>query len=233
MDRTTELLSSYACNLTYEDLPPAVVHQVKRTVADTLGCAIGGYLSEPAKIARRLAGDITSSAPSRILGTSDYSSLDMAGFANGVMVRYLDCNDSYFSPGGGHPSDMIPAALAVADSVGADGRTVITAITLAYEVFCRIADQVPANQWDQGIFSVIGAACAAGKVLGLDEEQMGNAISLAAVPNVPLRVTRMGELSMWKGCAAAAATRSGIFAAQLAAEGMTGPFEPFHRAPRA
>ena len=99
MDRTTELLSSYACNLTYEDLPPAVVHQVKRTVADTLGCAIGGYLSEPAKIARRLAGDITSSAPSRILGTSDYSSLDMAGFANGVMVRYLDCNDSYFSPG--------------------------------------------------------------------------------------------------------------------------------------
>ena len=47
MDRTTELLSSYACNLTYEDLPPTVVHQVKRTVADTLGCAIGGYLSEP------------------------------------------------------------------------------------------------------------------------------------------------------------------------------------------
>ena len=56
---------------------------------------------------------------------------------------------------------------------------------------------------------------------------MGHAISLAVVPNVPLRVTRMGELSMWKGCAAAAATRAGIFAAQLAAEGMTGPFEPF------
>ena len=227
MDRTTELLSSYACNLSYEDLPPEVIHQVKRTVADTLGCAIGGYLSEPAKVARKLAGDITSGTPSRILGTNDYSSLDMAGFANGVMVRYLDCNDSYFSPGGGHPSDMIPAALAVADSVGADGKTLITAIALSYEVFCRIADQVPDNQWDQGIFSVIGAACGAGKVLGLDEEQMGHAISLAAVPNVPLRVTRMGELSMWKGCAAAAATRSGVFAAQLAAEGMTGPFEPF------
>ncbi len=227
MDRTTEMLSSYACNLSYEDLPPEVIHQVKRTVADTLGCAIGGYLSEPAKVARKLAGDITSGTPSRILGTNDYSSLDMAGFANGVMVRYLDCNDSYFSPGGGHPSDMIPAALAVADSVEADGKTLITAIALAYEAFCRVADQVPDNQWDQGIFSVIGAACAAGKVLGLDEEQMGHAISLAAVPNVPLRVTRMGELSMWKGCAAAAATRSGIFAAQLAAEGMTGPFEPF------
>jgi 2-methylcitrate dehydratase len=227
MDRTTEMLSSYACSLSYEDLSPEVVHQVKRTMVDTLGCALGGYLSEPAKIARRLAGSVTSSMPSRVLGTADYSSMDLAGFANGVMVRYLDCNDSYFSPGGGHPSDMIPAALAVADTLKADGRTLITAITLAYEVFCRISDQVPESGWDQGIFSVVGAACAAGKIMGLDQEQMGHAISLAVTPNIPLRATRMGELSMWKGCAAASATRAGIFAAQLASEGMTGPFEPF------
>ena len=52
MDRTTELLSAYACRLNYHDLDPRVVHQVKRTMVDTLGCAMGGYLSEPAKIAR-------------------------------------------------------------------------------------------------------------------------------------------------------------------------------------
>ena len=227
MDRTSQLLSSYACRLSYEDLSPATVHQIKRTVVDTFGCAIGGYLSEPAKIARRLAAGVNSVAPSRIIGTGDYSSMDLAGFANGVMVRYLDCNDSYFSPGGGHPSDMIPAALAVGDTLNADGPSLITAIALAYEVFCRISDEVPESGWDQGIFSVIGAACAAGKLMDLDEEQMAHAISLAAVPNIPLRVTRMGELSMWKGCAAASATRAGIFAAQLAAEGMNGPFEPF------
>ena len=227
MDHATEMLSSYACGLSYEDLGPEVVHQVKRTLVDTFGCALGGYLSEPAKIARRLAGGVTSTSPSRILGTEDYSSMDMAGFANGVMVRYLDCNDSYFSPGGGHPSDMIPAALSAADTLSADGRTLITAIALAYEVFCRLSDQVPHSSWDQGMFSGIGAACAAGKVMGLDETEMGNAISLTVVPNLPLRVTRVGELSMWKGCAAASATRSAIFAAQLAAEGMSGPFEPF------
>ena len=105
MDRTTELLSAYACNLAYEDLPPAIVHQVKRTVADTLGCAIGGYLSEPAKVARKLAGDITTGgAPARILGSTGHSSPDLAGFANGVMVRYLDCNDSYFSPAAAIPA---------------------------------------------------------------------------------------------------------------------------------
>jgi 2-methylcitrate dehydratase len=144
-------------------------------------------------------------------------------------VRYLDCNDSYFSPGGGHPSDMIPAILAMADPLGCDGQTVITAIALAYEVFCRLSDQVVAGElgWDQGIFSVIGAACGAGKVMGLDQQAMNHAISLAIVPNLPLGVTRVGELSMWKGCAAACATRAGIFAAQLAQEGMTGPAEPF------
>src|SRR5918999_3071563 len=229
MDRITDMLSSYACALSYEDLSPEVVHQVKRTVVDTLGCAMGGYLSEPAKIARRLASSVTSSMPSRILGTEDYSSMDMAGFANGVMVRYLDCNDAYFSPGGGHPSDMIPAILAMADPLGCDGQTVITAIVLAYEVFCRLSDQVVAGDlgWDQGIFSVIGAACGAGKVLGLDCQAMTHALSLAVVPNLPLGVTRVGELSMWKGCAAACATRAGIFAAQLAQEGMTGPAEAF------
>ena len=68
--------------------------------------------------------------------------MDLAGFANGVMVRYLDFNDYYFSPGGGHPSDMIPAALAAADTINSDGRTLITAIVLAYEVFCRFSDEV-------------------------------------------------------------------------------------------
>jgi 2-methylcitrate dehydratase len=229
MDRTTELLSAYACRLTYQDLSPEVIHQVKRTLVDTLGCALGGFHAEPSTVARRLASRVSSSVPARILATRGASTPDMAGFANGVMVRYLDCNDSYFSPGGGHPSDMIPAILAMADPLGCDGQTVITAIVLAYEVFCRLSDQVVVGDlgWDQGIFSVIGAACGAGKVMGLDRQAMGQAISLAIVPNLPLGVTRVGELSMWKGCAAACATRAGIFAAQLAGEGMTGPAEPF------
>src|SRR5215472_9608567 len=210
-------------------LPAAVVHQVKRTLIDTLGCAMGAFHAEPSRIARHLAESVTSRRPACVLGTPHTSSPDMAGFANGVMVRYLDCNDSYFSPGGGHPSDMIPAALALADPLGCDGRAVVTAIVLAYEVFSRLSDQVVAGQlgWDQGIFSVIGAACAAGKILGLSQEQMRHAIALAVVPNLPLGVTRVGELSMWKGCATASATRAAIFAAQLAQQGMTGPAEPF------
>lgn len=229
MDQTTQVLSHYASTVTYNDLSPAVVHHVKRTLIDTLGCAMGAFHAEPAVIARRLARQVSSQVPSRLLGTRWHSAPDLAGFANGVMVRYLDCNDSYFSPGGGHPSDMIPAVLAVADPLGCDGRTVITAIVLAYEVFCRLSDQVVAGDlgWDQGMFSVLGAVCGVGKILGLTPEQMGHAMALAITPNLPLGSTRMGELSMWKGCATASATRAAVFAAQLAQAGMTGPEKPF------
>ena len=235
MDRTTEMLSAYAGGLAYADLGAGVVAQVKRTLVDTMGCAIGGYDSAPAAIARGVAAPLAAPGGwdggglARIIGTSQGAAPDLAAFANGVAVRYLDCNDSYFSPGGGHPSDMIPAVLAAASLGESDGPAVITAIALAYEVFCRLSDEVVAGDlgWDQGIFSVIGAVCGAARLMGLDRAQTGNAISLAITPHLPLGVTRTGELSMWKGCAAASASRSAVFAALLAAKGMTGPAEPF------
>ena len=87
MDRTTEMLSSFACDLTYDALTPQTIHQVKRVLVDTLACALGGYLSEPAEMVMNLAKTVTSTLPSRILGTEYSSSPDMAGFANSVMVR--------------------------------------------------------------------------------------------------------------------------------------------------
>ena len=51
--------AAWAAALRYEDLPPAVVHQAKRLIVDTLGCAIGGYNSEPVRIAREQAATIT------------------------------------------------------------------------------------------------------------------------------------------------------------------------------
>ncbi len=229
MDATTELISSYAVSLDYSQLPISTVHETKRRIIDALGCALGGYDSEPATIARRLASMTSSNFPSRVLGNNHQTSPEMAAFANTVMVRYLDFNDTFVSPGAGHPSDMFPAVLAVADPCNASGSAVITATVLAYEIYGRFADQVRLADlgWDQGIFAVIGSACAAGKVLCLSEEQMAHAISLAVIPNLPLSQTRVGELSMWKGCATANASRNGVFAALLAKEGIEGPDEPF------
>src|SRR5438093_4347431 len=216
MDGTTDFLSDYAGRLTFGDLTPEAVHQVKRTLIDTLGWAAGAFEGEPAAIARAIASRVRGNPPARVLGTRATTSADLAAFANTVFVRYLDCNDTYAARGTGHPSDMIPGVFAVADAHRANGPAVITAITAAYEIFCRMADEIPLKGWDQGLFVGIATACGAGKILGLDRTAMANAISIAITTGVPLGATRTGELSMWKGCATAAAIRIGVFAAALA-----------------
>src|SRR5262245_64287198 len=91
MDRTTEKLSSLVCDLHYHDLTPQTVHQVKRVLVDTLACALGGYLSEPAKIARQLASTVKSDSEhgARIMSTRESSSQELAGFTNAEMVSYM------------------------------------------------------------------------------------------------------------------------------------------------
>lgn len=224
MDRMIEQLAGYAVELSYEDLPPEAVQECKLRLIDTLGCLVAAFDATPSVIARAVARRAFGAPPARILGTQESSTVELAAFANGTMLRYLDFNDAYFGKSSGHPSDNFAAVLAMADALHGDGRLVITASVLAYEVFCNFDEVVPRELgWDYTIYGVIASAVAAGKVLGLDREAMGNAIALAAVANLTLDETRRGELAMWKGCAAANAARNGIFAAQLAAEGMTGP----------
>ena len=229
MDNTTETLARYVTSLRYDDLTTATIHTAKRHIVDTLGCAMGGYRSEPAAIARRLAAAVAGTPPARLLGDGRTTTMEMAAFANGVMVRFLDANDSYMSVGSGHPSDIFAAVLAAADALGASGKDLILALVAGYEVFGALADQAPLKDrgWDQGVFVAPAAAAGVGVLLGLSFEQMADALAIAVTSNVPTRQTRAGELSMWKGGATSAAAKAGLFAAQLAKEGMTGPTAAF------
>lgn len=224
MDSMIEQLANYAVGLRYRDLTPEAVHECKRRLIDTLACLAGGFDAGPSVIARTLARRVRGDPSARILGTQERSTPELAAFANGVMMRYLDFNDACFGKSAGHPSDIFAAVLAEADALRADGRGVITASALAYDVFCNFSESVQREQgWDHPVFGVIANAVGAGKLLGLSCAKMGNAIALAVIPNMALEQTRTGELSMWKGCAAANAARNGVFAAQLAQEGLSGP----------
>jgi 2-methylcitrate dehydratase len=149
----------------------------------------------------------------------------LAAFVNGVLFRYLDFNDTYLSLEPAHPSDNFAAVLAAAEAAGRGGRDIITATVLAYEIQCRMCDaaSIRAHGWDHVTYGAFSTAAAAAKLFGLSAEQITQALNLAGTPNVTLRQTRAGELSEWKGCAFANASRNGVFAAQLAAEGLTGP----------
>lgn len=224
MDGMVEQLAGYAAELRDKELTQEAVHECKRRLIDTLGCLVGGFDAEPSVIARTLAQRSRGKPPARILGTQIPTSPELAAFANGVAMRYLDFNDAYFMKASGHPSDTFAAVLAAADATRANGRSVVTAAAVAYEAYCGISDAVRREQgWDHSVQAVIGSAVGAGKILGLDRRKMGNAISLAIIPNMALEQTRTGELAMWKGVAGPNAARNGVFAAELARAGMTGP----------
>jgi len=225
MDDTMRTLSEYAASLTYADITPQAVHSVKRSLIDSIGCALGAFHAEPAEIGRRLASRISSTTPATLWGTKFKTSPDWAAFVNGVMVRYLDFSDDYIVKDGPHPSDSIPAVLAIAEALHADGKSLACAITLTYEIIDQLVDvaEFSSRGWDYVTEHSAGSAMGAGKLLGFSQEKMAHAIALALTPNIGLYQTRTGQLSMWKGCAGPNGARNGIFAAMLAGEGMTGP----------
>ena len=226
MDKSINALSRYAAKLRFEDLPAAAVHETKRRLIDTIGCALGGVHAEPSRMARAIARRCVGKPGARILGTQERSTPQEAAFANGVMMRYLDYNDVYFVKSTGHPSDAIAATLATADSVRADGKSVLTAIALSFEPYCNLSETLPRELgWDMCVYGVLAGAVGSAKILGLPEPQIAQAISLAITPNLALEQTRLGELSIWKGGAAPNAARNAVFAALLAQEGFTGPGE--------
>jgi 2-methylcitrate dehydratase len=213
-------LARFAVHLRYEDLPAAAVHEVKRRVIDSLGCALGAWRAAPCIIARRVAGQFGGTAA--LWGTRQHVPPDWAAFANGCLVRYLDFNDTYLSQEPAHPSDNIPAAFAIP---GRSGRDVIAAIALAYEVQCRLCDaaSLRARGWDHVTYVAFSSTLAAAKLLRLDAECTQQALNIVGVAAGSLRQSRIGELSHWKAGTVAHAARRGVFAALLAKEGMTGP----------
>lgn len=216
-------LADYAKRLDFAALPSEVIHEVKRRVIDSLGCAMAAYRSRPARIAREEAR--SRSGRSTILGTKERTTPDLSAFAAGTLIRFLDYNDTYLSKEPAHPSDNIAAALAVAEAERRSGRDLISAIALAYEVHCRLADaaSLRVRGWDHVTYGSFTSALAAAKLMRLPKERIVHALGLAGVANCALRQTRVGEISMWKACAFANACRNGVFAALLAKRGMTGP----------
>jgi 2-methylcitrate dehydratase len=229
-DHILNHLCDYALKLSYRDLPREVISRTKHIIMDTVGCALGGAESPPAKIARAAASEITSAIPSTVLISGQRTSPDLAAFANGVMIRYLDFNDTYAGSPTCHPSDLLAPVLAVVDARNGNGKDAILGTVLGYEVLCGLIDagaKERGRSWDQSTYGVIAAAVVAAKLFGHTKEQMANAISLAVSSHISLGQVRRGQISHWKGCALANASRNAVFCTMLAAKGMTGPEEAF------
>jgi 2-methylcitrate dehydratase len=218
-----ERLSSYANGLRYEDIDPATIERVKTHVIDTIGCGIGAFDEKPVGICRNVA--LAGNGNATIIGTNRRTTPDLASFANGAAFRYLDFNDTYTGRFSVHPSDHIAPCLAVAEAERANGKDLITAIVIAYEVNCRLVDalDIATRGWDPPVMSLPAVALAAGRLMKLSPGQLTQAVNLAVNDHIPMAQTRVQTLSDWKGFADAEAARNAVFAATLARGGLTGP----------
>ncbi len=229
MGTVAGMLAERAQRLRYEDLSDKTRREVKRRILDSIGCALGAWQSRPGRITRKTAKAVSMTDGASLLGSGHRTTPDLATFSNGALVRYLDFNDTYLSLEPAHPSDNIPAALAVGQVVGASPRDIITSIALGYEVQCRACDgaSLRAHGWDHVYYGALASALLSAKLYGLSAEQMVHTLGLAGVCNFATRQTRTGQISDWKACAFSNAARNGVFAAGLARDGLTGPNEIF------
>lgn len=223
----TRRLARFGAELRAEDLAPAVVEAVSYAVADTLACAYAGVATEPGESIRTYVERFADSDGCIVVGTDLRVPMEFAALANGTTAHALDADDGHRGASAHPGSAVIPAALAVGEATGAAGSTVVTAIAAGYEAMLSTAVAVQPSHRQRHFHATatcgcLGAAAAASRVLGLDEDRTAHALGLAG--------TQAGGLfeflptgSMVKRFHPGRAGLAGVLAAQLAASGFDGP----------
>ena len=220
----SETLAQFVTQTQFADLPEDAVVMARRSLLDWIGSAIRGGTVEPARIALDVAKRSMAGDEATVLTTGERLSALGAAFANGAASHVIELDDlhqgSTFHPA----APIIPAALSVAERENQSGQDLLRAITLGYDVAIRIAEAVNPSHYrywhPTGTCGVFGAATAAGVLLGLDAEQLAQALGNAGTQASGLWQF-LADGAMSKALHTAHAAHDGIISAELAAAGFT------------
>ena len=235
--RTAERgLTTYVATFIHDtrasDLPADVVALGKKSILDGLGLALSGSIAKSGELVQRHLTDLgLGEGPATVIGTSLQVAPRFAAFANGVGIHADDYDDTQLAVAPDrvyglltHPTaPALPAALAVAEAVGADGRTTMLAYHLGVEVECKIAEAIDPRHYQTGFHATatcgtFAAAAAGAKLMGLDVDGIARALSVAGSQSAGLR-ENFG--TMTKPFHAGRASESGVVAAEFARLGWT------------
>ena len=219
----TRTLARYIVNGRYEDLPANVRKEGTRTLLNWVGVAVGGAHHETVDRAVAALGPFSGPSQASVLGRKERFDIMNTAFINGVSSHIFDFDDTHLKTVIHPAGPVVSAILALSEYRPVSGREFLNALVLGVETECRIGNAVYPNHYDigwhiTGTAGVFGAAAAAGKLLGLTEQQMVWALGLAASQPVGLRES-FG--SMNKSFNPGRAANNGLFAALLAAKDYT------------
>ena len=223
----TEPMARWAADLTYDRISRDAVHQAKRFLLDSLGCALGGYLQHDVKIALEVFGETGGSGPATVIGTGKKMDAITASLVNALMVRVMDYNDIYWMQDPSHPSDIIPAAMACGERAKRNGKDLIVGIVLGHEFEQRLCEAafpgIRERGWHHATLTAFASPIVAGRMLGLPWEKIQHAIGISGCRHFTLGAAVAGKLTMMKNTVDPMATQSGVIGALLAEKGYTGP----------
>ena len=221
----------FLSELKFERLPSSVIERTKMHILDTLGCAIAGARSPEGTIIARIIQSLDKNGEATVIGNTYTASCINAALVNATAGHALEFDDLQLKARV-HPGVIVvPAAISVAERVGAGGETLIVAVVAGYEAMIRVAYGLSLEIHEDGfyptgLFGIFGAAAAASKVLDLTDAKMASALGLAGVQSSGLSISEYSG-AMSKRLHPGIAARDGVTAALLAEQGFTGPMEIF------
>lgn len=201
-------------------------------VLDAVAVGLGARDHPAAVTARRHVDDFLSHGNDvGVWGSGKASSLEGAILANTVPLRCFDFNDVLHgrSGQGGHPSDVIPGLMAVAEKQQASGRALVDAIITAFDATKFLFDNLKVSGWDYTNLTGLGAVSGIAALMDLDDEQGGQALGIFATSHLSTDQLESGDLSpsgnltMWKRFNGAEAVMGALRACQLASSGVEAP----------
>ena len=229
MNSITNQMAYFALGLQYEDIPAEAVHEAKRFLLDSVGCALAAVPNEDMQAAHRYIAGLGGTPEATVIGSGHRTNSVNAALMNALLVRALDYNDIYWEQDPAHPSDIIPAALTAGEVAHRDGREVLVGILIAYELemrWCLAATPgIREVGWHHATLTQFVSPFVAGRMLGLSAEQTVAAAGISGSSHFTLGGVVAGHLTNMKNTADPMATEAGVRAALLAREGYTGPVE--------
>jgi 2-methylcitrate dehydratase len=222
-------MAQFAYRLQFEDIPQEAIYEAKRFLLDSMGCALAAVHNRDIQAMYRYIERLGGTPEATVIGKSLRTNAPNAALMNCLLTRALDYNDIYWQQDPSHPSDLIGVALAVAEANGKNGRDVLIAIIIAYELvmrWCHAAKPgIREVGWHHATLTQFVSPLVAGRLYDLDIDQLAAAVGISGSCHFTLGGVVAGHLTNMKNTADPLSSQAGVFAAMMASEGYAGPVE--------
>lgn len=222
----TRSLADFAVGLRYEDLPPDVIELAKQCILDSLGCGLYGSTKPWSHSVANVVRGLGQSQRASVWGMRMKADPLGAVFVNGTAAQGFELDDCHDQSMSHYGAGVVPPVIAAAEGLGDfDGRDVILATVVGYELGTRIGNTVSPSAFHRGfhpcgLTSTFASAATIAKILGLDTDQFVSALGLAGSQAAGLMASQFGAMA--KRFHSGKAAQNGIIAALCAREGLTG-----------